>query len=207
MDISELDISIPIRPEEYEEKGFIRSIIKDDFYPGLEIVNVSPKWYYNQVHHSKDEYSKKILQSKKGIEEQDYFKPYVEKCLQAFEKELNLSDVDLVTLIPNSNNGYYKSIVELVKFIASKFNKSSFPVFVRQSGKRTGNHREDRYKDLHGKINLSDAKKIQGKNILLVDDIRTSGISILECSSILLSAGAKKVVSLSLGTHNSDAPQ
>ena len=73
-------------------------------------------------------------------------------------------------------------------------------------GRRKGNHRENRFQDLHEKFSIIDKKIICNKEILLFDDVRTSGISILECSDVLLKAGAKNVVSLTLGTHTSSAP-
>jgi len=195
-----------VRPEEHEEKGCIRSAIKDDFYPGLKIQAVTPRWYYKKTYHERDEYSRKILQSKKGIDESEYFKSYTEKCIVAFDEEMGFSSVDLVTLIPNSDCKYYRTITEIVKFVSSKLNKKSHLVFNREHGQRTGSHREDRYKDLHGKFKIINQDQIKGKKILLIDDIRTSGISILECADILLKEGAKEVISLSLGTNTSNEP-
>jgi len=195
-----------VRPEEHEQKGCVRSIIKDDFYPDLKIQAVTPRWYYKKAYHEKDEYSRKILLSKKGIDESEYFKSYVDKCIVAFDEEMGFSSVDLVTLIPNSDGKYYKNITEIVKFVSSKLGKTSHPVFNREPGQRTGSHREDRYKDLHGKFKIINPDKIKEKKILLIDDIRTSGISILECADILMKEGAKEVISLSLGTNTSNEP-
>ena len=57
-----------------------------------------------------------------------------------------------------------------------------------------------------GKFKIINQDQIKGKKILLIDDIRTSGISILECADILLKEGAKEVISLSLGTNTSNEP-
>ena len=195
-----------VRPEEHEQKGCVRSNIKDDFYPGLSIQAVTPRWYYKKAYHERDEYSRKILLSKKGIDESEYFKNYVEKCVTAFNEEMGFSSVDLVTLIPNSDGKYYKNILEIVKFVSTKLGKTSQPVFSREPGQRTGSHRGDRYKDLHGKFKIINQDQIKWKKILLIDDIRTSGISILECADILLNGGAKEIISLSLGTNISNEP-
>ena len=50
------------------------------------------------------------------------------------------------------------------------------------------------------KFNLNSEKIILNKHILLLDDIISTGNTILACSQILLSKGAKKVTALLLGS-------
>ncbi|MBB6478820.1 ComF family protein [Spirochaeta isovalerica] len=59
---------------------------------------------------------------------------------------------------------------------------------------------EDRKKNLKGKIHctLNGASLIQEKNILLIDDVFTTGATADECSSVLKKNGASRVVSLTV---------
>ncbi len=207
MSFDEIEWKMAVRPEEHEEKGCIKSVIKDDFFPDLEIQGVTPRWYYKKIYHGSDEYSRRILRSKKGYDESEYFRSFVENCIDRFDQDMGFSSVDLITLIPNSNNKYYENIINVAKIVSSRLGKRFIPLFDREPGQRTGNHREDRYKDLHGKFKIKNQEQIKGGKILLIDDIRTSGISILECSEVLLTAGAKEIISLSLGTNTSNEPQ
>lgn len=59
----------------------------------------------------------------------------------------------------------------------------------------TYRERKDNVKDAFS-VKLS--SKIKGKNILLIDDVYTTGATVNECSKVLLRAGAKKVDVLTL---------
>ncbi len=57
---------------------------------------------------------------------------------------------------------------------------------------------EDRSKNVRGAFSLNPKKSVQGKRILLVDDIYTSGATVNECSRTLIRGGAKEVSILTL---------
>lgn len=53
--------------------------------------------------------------------------------------------------------------------------------------------RKERLENLAGCFRVEDAKFIEGKNVLLVDDVATTGTTLNECAILLKEAGAKKV--------------
>ncbi|MCR5788468.1 MAG: hypothetical protein K6G83_01120, partial [Lachnospiraceae bacterium] len=58
----------------------------------------------------------------------------------------------------------------------------------------------DRSKYVHfGSIRVSEDMSVEGENVLLLDDITTSGNSLLACRDILIANGAKRVEMLALG--------
>lgn len=63
---------------------------------------------------------------------------------------------------------------------------------------QTGLSRENRKTNLLGAFKVVDKKIIRNKNVLIVDDIYTTGSTISECASTLKKAGASKVFSLTL---------
>jgi len=69
-------------------------------------------------------------------------------------------------------------------------------------GKRTkpqvGLSERDRKDNVRGAFLLSERSKIVDKNILLLDDVYTSGNTVDECSKVLIKAGAHKVDVLTL---------
>ncbi len=63
---------------------------------------------------------------------------------------------------------------------------------------QTGLNKAERNKNIKGAFEVSDKKKIAGKNVILVDDVYTTGATINECAKILTKAGAQKVTVLTL---------
>ena len=61
-------------------------------------------------------------------------------------------------------------------------------------------NREERQSVISGAFELLDGVSIAGKNILLLDDIYTTGTTMAECASVLRSHGAAKVFGLALAS-------
>ncbi|MFZ1980630.1 MAG: ComF family protein, partial [Smithella sp.] len=63
---------------------------------------------------------------------------------------------------------------------------------------QTGSNRDERKENIKGAFEVTDKKKIDGKNIILIDDVYTTGATINECAKTLIKAGAQKVAVLTL---------
>jgi ComF family protein len=63
---------------------------------------------------------------------------------------------------------------------------------------QTGLNKIEREKNIKGAFAVKDRKKVAGRNIILIDDVYTTGATINECSRVLLKAGAQKVAVLTL---------
>ena len=61
----------------------------------------------------------------------------------------------------------------------------------------------ERIRNTKGKFLLADAESINGKVVLLYDDVVTTGASMAACVPLLRGAGAKAIVCLSLGQNQS----
>ena len=55
-----------------------------------------------------------------------------------------------------------------------------------------------REKNIRGAFAVTDNTKIEGKNIILIDDVYTTGATINQCAKTLIKAGASKVAVLTL---------
>ena len=63
---------------------------------------------------------------------------------------------------------------------------------------QTGLNKKEREQNIKGAFEVSDKEKIAGRNIILIDDVYTTGATINECAKILIKAGAQKVAVLTL---------
>ena len=119
-------------------------------------------------------------------------------------RELNLDDkIDIIIPMPINDKrlkerGYNQSEVLSLELESTGKVNTSIIKRIKDTPHQTGLSREHREANLHGCFAVIDKKKIKGKNILIIDDIYTTGSTINECASTLLKAGANTVTSLTL---------
>jgi ComF family protein len=71
---------------------------------------------------------------------------------------------------------------------------------VKETSVQAGLGRQERFANLRQAFSVNEKSEIQGKRIVLVDDIFTTGSTVNECSRVLLEAGAEKVYVLTVAT-------
>jgi predicted amidophosphoribosyltransferase len=59
-------------------------------------------------------------------------------------------------------------------------------------------NKTERKQNIKGAFEVSDKKIIAGKNVILVDDVYTTGATINECAKTLIKDGTQKVTVLTL---------
>ena len=69
---------------------------------------------------------------------------------------------------------------------------------VKRTSSQTGLNRKQRSENIKNAFQVKDAVKINGRRILLVDDVYTTGATINECAGVLTKAGAERVDVLTL---------
>jgi len=63
----------------------------------------------------------------------------------------------------------------------------------RETISQVGLSREERIENMRGAFRVADAARVRGRNIILVDDVMTTGTTLSECARVLKKAGAEKV--------------
>ena len=160
-------------------------------------------WYY------KDTVRSSLLRYKFGGR-RSYAKAYGRLLAMKLQR-MGWDDCDLITWIPISarrrfQRGFDQSqlIAEAVAeelglplLAAAKKIRHTKPQSVMGNVSR-------RRANILGAYQVTDPERIQGKRILLIDDIITTGATASECSRVLLTAGAKevKLATIAVASHD-----
>ncbi|MDA8168276.1 MAG: ComF family protein [Nitrospiraceae bacterium] len=119
--------------------------------------------------------------------------------LAGFMLELGLPAVDAVTAVPLAKKrllerGFNQGLLlgrEISKAIGAPLLPGALRK-VKKTGPQAALGRKERLENLRGAF-AAGKKCVEGKTILLVDDVITTGATARECSRALLKAGAKEV--------------
>lgn len=135
-----------------------------------------------------------------------FYKPLGEILFKTIDEKIPMDDIDIITYVPvhrrrKAIRGYNQS--ELIARYLSK--KMDIPLsredLIRTRWTRPQNklNRHDRIKNIEGVFKVRDNKDIKDKEILIIDDIITTGSTIKECGKVLLEEGkGRKVYALSI---------
>jgi ComF family protein len=63
----------------------------------------------------------------------------------------------------------------------------------RATQSQVGHTREERLENLRGAFRVADSARIEGRNVIVVDDVMTTGATLSECARVLKRAGAEQV--------------
>lgn len=122
-----------------------------------------------------------------------------------FYRDIENWQIDAIVPIPihpkrMEERGYNQS-EKLAEGIVSVFKNISIHnalVRVKNSGTQTKMTKEERYQNVKNAFEMHKNAQVQGKNILLIDDVATTLATLDVCAEKLLNAGAKQVFALTL---------
>lgn len=107
---------------------------------------------------------------------------------------------DIIIPVPLTKEKLYKRGFSQTLLIAKEIGKYyNLPVYsnilikYKETPAQSTLPREKRLKNLEGSFKVAQKEKIQNKNILLFDDVYTTGATVRECSKILKENGAKGI--------------
>lgn len=158
----------------------------------------SPKFdkIFSLLHFNKD--SKYLIHDFKYNDNVIYGSVFANLMINRYQDEIR--NIDLILPVPMHK---YKRLWRLYNHsqilahdIAKQLQKkanSNILLKVKNTISQSGLRRRIRVKNLLGSFKISNSQKIQGKSILLVDDVVTTSSTVNICASELKKAGAKEV--------------
>jgi len=156
-----------------------------------------------------DSFASRILKKAKYRGYQTVFTALIENM--SLIKQLEIREIvqknscTEVCYIPITEFDYrirgYNQAEFLAKFLAKSYHLAlnHSLIKIRQNQKQSMlRDTKERYNNIQGAYQVNDLKLIRDKNILLVDDVITTGSTINEAARVLLRAGARRVIRFSI---------
>ncbi|MBI4848627.1 MAG: ComF family protein [Nitrospirae bacterium] len=127
------------------------------------------------------------------------------KPLSDIITQIKLPQVDAVVPVPlhekRLRQREFNQSALLAKYLAESLGTDvvvNCLVKIRDTRPQVGLSSQERRKNLRKAFDIKQRELINGKNIMLVDDVVTTGATVRECSKVLKKAGAKNIYAITL---------
>lgn len=145
-----------------------------------------------------DDNSRKIIHAFKY-----YDKTHMAKCFARLlysKYNTELQDIDIITSVPMHKLKRLMRMYNQSQILSEELNNmmhktlyNDLLIKYKMTKSQTVLSGKSRTQNISGSIRVNDNYRLQNKNILLVDDVTTTGATILECSKLLKAAGSNVV--------------
>ena len=124
---------------------------------------------------------------------------------EILKSDINIQDYDFICPVPlfkskKRSRGYNQSEI-LSDTISKELNKIHIPDLLkrtRDTKSQTGMNMEERKENVKNVFELNKSYNIKSQNIILVDDVITTGSTVSECLKALKKGGADRILVISL---------
>jgi len=189
---------------EKEEGSFLSEIIEGWREPCLNInIELFAIKRYLTGKKQEDEFTAKIIDSKK-IDLVDYFYADSERILRLLISLGRIPNIDLICFIPKHNSNYSPTLQSLCLRLSKVFNTKYDNLFENEKTERKniGNKkREDRFDKVKNTLKIKRSLNDEEKSILIIDDQKTTGSTLIWAKKLLLDSGAKNVFAFCFGIN------
>lgn len=193
-----------------EKNGNMKSYICKDCFNNLDILNKeisidSPyigKIYYSLAY---NRFIRDMMKDYKFNGKNYMYKPFGEIMLDTI-KQIGIDKyIDLIAYIPSHRRkealrGYNQAEL-LAAYIANQLNKPLLKdnlIKTKWTTEQSNLSKIDRIINLKDSFQIRRPKEIEDKTILLIDDIITTGVTMEECSRVLINNNANGVIGIAL---------
>lgn len=136
-----------------------------------------------------------------------YYRTFAKLLTKQIFKVTNSTKFDMIISVPLHKSREIKRGYNQALLISKALGKatgirdcSKLLVRIRNTGAQSLLDRKSRLVNVKNAFYIANAELIKGKNILLIDDILTTGTTVNECARILKEAGANIVIAAVIAT-------
>ncbi|MDU5079779.1 ComF family protein [uncultured Tissierella sp.] len=193
-----------------EKNGSIKGYICKECYENLEVLNREVQIdsiYINKVYYSLsyNRFIREMMKNYKYNGKNYLYKPFGEIMIRTIENKKIAEDIDIIIYVPTHKRkealrGYNQAEL-LAVYISKNLEKPLLRenlIKTKWTKEQSHSNKIDRIINLKGSFQIKDSSEIERKKILLVDDIITTGVTMGECSRVLINNGAKEVIGIAL---------
>jgi ComF family protein len=154
--------------------------------------------------HSLYQYGRPLARMIRKAKYEKRFEVVEDLLRRSDEWDLGKENIDLITSVPMTYGERFRRESDLSGLLARRFSKRSSVPYKRLLKKKRRTvpqsllKRKQRLTNLEGAFTAQDTGLVQGKKILIVDDVMTTGATLREARRALKAARAKKVFSFAL---------
>lgn len=166
---------------------------EEQIYPGGYLDGLTCLWAYEGI-------ARKIIKTAKY----KYYFDLLGELLRDASVRVSVRSDTVVVPVPlwpkrEKERGFNQADV-IGRLVASRWSlvTQNLLVRVRDTGRQVGRTRRERLENMRDAFKLNDKCKMINDQILLVDDVWTTGATMQECAKVLKQAGVKKVWGLVL---------
>lgn len=153
---------------------------------------------------------KRAIKDYKYYNKSSYYRSLATVINRTLENMTNELKFDIIIGVPLHNKkliqrGYNQSelIANHLSKLTGVLHKSNLIKRIRYTNSQSFLNKAERYVNIKDAFSITNSEEIEGKNILLVDDILTTGNTLNECSKTLKEFGANKVYAVVVATGKS----
>jgi len=174
------------------------------YYPNQRLTVYAPDWYHRgnlQHRHTSEIISSKSMYASISQNTSKYFTPLMLNTIHDLKRNGILGRIDLVTIIPKSKGRGYSPALEAVGGDVATYLKAPYErILISQitSEQKGCDSAEKRYNNVKNSISLVRPLKYTEKEILILDDVKVTGMTILETEKIMRKAGANRILPVCL---------
>ena len=173
---------------------------RQKWYKGLDEWVYAPQYYLSREI-DYDPYSEMIVASKQ-TDKSDFFIGHITDLINELISLEIIKDFDLITNLPSFRRENSPTLIALGEKLSQVYQKPYKSIFWKVKDADSSKKKpQQRYDEIHNSFKLSDELD-NIKTVLLIDDVKTTGITLLEAKSLLITRGIN-TISICLGINKS----